>query len=194
MNCGDWSSRGWVALPRASTCASGNSHRKKSDWTPVDTFEFEPWFERREDGGRRGNNKQHTPNLRKRNTHTHNTTRMTNEQTHKPSGAHETQHHIPSVKVIPAGFQIQISLLECAVGILASLGFVAKLQTRREWRVPPSRLLSSPGRPWGSLGRPNFEPDGSESNLFSSGRLSDHPRRVHRRTAAISEQFLNFRL
>ena len=34
--------------------------------------------------------------------HTHNTTRMTNEQTHTPLDAHETQHHIPSVKVAHA--------------------------------------------------------------------------------------------
>ena len=27
---------------------------------------------------------------------------MTNEQTHKPSDTHETQHHIPSVKVAHA--------------------------------------------------------------------------------------------
>ena len=41
-------------------------------------------------------------NLRKRNTHITQQTRMTNEQTceqtHKPSDAHETQHDIPSVK------------------------------------------------------------------------------------------------
>ena len=33
-------------------------------------------------------------------THAHNTTRMTNEQTHKPSDAHETQHHIPSMHAL----------------------------------------------------------------------------------------------
>ena len=34
---------------------------------------------------------------------------MTNEQTHKPSDAHEIQHHIPSVKVAHASRPLTVN-------------------------------------------------------------------------------------
>ena len=45
---------------------------------------------------------EHITQILESGTHTHITTRMTNEQTHKPSDTHEIQHHLPSVKAAHA--------------------------------------------------------------------------------------------